>query len=43
VYFTWKILDWKLPKDVRVRMDLNYEEAVEDGPGVSMRDTSPGG
>src|SRR5258707_7001833 len=28
VYFTWQILDWHLPEDVRTRIDLTYESSM---------------
>jgi hypothetical protein len=33
VYFTWQILDWHLPEDVRSRIDLTYESSA---PGESI-------
>lgn len=37
VYFTWEILDWDLPEEVRDRMDLRYE--VSAGPGRGIEDS----
>jgi hypothetical protein len=32
VYFAWQILDWLLPEQVRVRMNLTYEHPIPQAP-----------
>jgi uncharacterized protein DUF3883/uncharacterized protein DUF3427 len=40
VFFTWQILDWHLPEDVRARIHLTYESSV---PGDSIPPTNEAG
>jgi hypothetical protein len=47
VYFTWQILDWQLPEDLRIRMNLIYEgtlvvAAAEPRSGLTLVDRPNG-
>ena len=39
VYFTWQILDWSLPEEIRARIYLSYESEPFAPAYVESRDT----
>jgi hypothetical protein len=43
VYFSWKILDWNLPDEVRDRIDLRYEGSAALGIGIVETGQGPVG